>query len=377
MFAWLESLIEHLVVRTPVRDRQCLAASAARGDAPSAFHLGEIYRRGDGVPAHWAAAARWYLQAAEAGHVTAQCRLAQLHLAGLSGAAAQIAVPILAPPPEPEAPDFAAAHVWANRAAQAGDAGAHAMLGYIFAAGPESLRDPAASYESYRQAAAGGQAEGQLGYAMALLQKGEMAPARAQLHRAAKADLPAAHYLLGLDAQGVFGLVADLPAARRHYTVAAEAGLAPAQCRLGLMLLEGKGGRADAVNGETWLRRAALGGDNEAACVLGTLYAQAGPLPPNHAEAAHWWRLAAERGHPEAARALGYVYLSGNRYARDPEAAASWFARAAAAGDAAAMFGLGIMLAGGYEVAPDHAAALHWLSQAALRGHERATAMLV
>ena len=86
-----------------------------------------------------------------------------------------------------------------------------------------------------------------------------------------------------------------------------------AQARLGLLLLEGRGGPVDLLNGETWLRRAALGGDGEAAALLGDIYARDGALPPNYAEAARWFRIAAERGHKAAARALGHALSQRHR----------------------------------------------------------------
>ena len=113
------------------------------------------------------------------------------------------------------------------------------------------------------------------------------------------------------------------------------------------MLLEGRGGPVDLLNGETWLRRAALGGDCEAAALLGDIYARDGVLPPNYAEAARWFRIAAERGHKAAARALAMLYLNGTGIGRDPDAAAVSLKDAAEAGDLRAQANLAALLQAG------------------------------
>src|SRR5208337_1591035 len=158
--------------------------------------------------------------------------------------------------------------------------------------------------------------------------------------------------------------------ARRHYTFAAEAQLATPQMRLGLMLLEGRGGPVDALNGESWLRRAALAGESEAAAPLGDSYARVCALPPNYIEAAHWFRTAAERGHKTAARALGMLYLTGAGMARDPDEAAAWFKRAAEAGDPCARADLAALLqAGGVSTLAHEPPPVHeWFERAAEQG---------
>ncbi len=253
------------------------AAAAEAGDRQAAFEVGECYFHGKGTLRHPASAARWYQRAAEAGHERAQCRLAQLYLFGLPKDAIGPSVGLFEPPAT--GADYAMALLWAERAAEAGDAEAQAMLGYIFTEGPEALRDPDAAFRWYAKSAAQDWPQGRLGYGIALMLEAdsaeEMQAARDEFLRAAEGGLLAVHYLLGLGAERGSGMAPDLAQAREHFQIAAEAGLTASQARLGLLLLEGRGGPVDQLNGESWLRRAALGGDAAAAASLGDLYARA------------------------------------------------------------------------------------------------------
>jgi TPR repeat protein len=74
---------ERLSEAAPERAFALFAAAAEAGDAEAAFTVGERYLEGKGALRHPFEAARWYRRAAEAGHLRAQCRLAQLHLLGL------------------------------------------------------------------------------------------------------------------------------------------------------------------------------------------------------------------------------------------------------------------------------------------------------
>lgn len=364
---------ERLSKSEPERAFALFAAAAESGDAEAAFTVGERYLEGKGLLRHPVEAARWYHRAAEAGHLRAQCRLAQLHLLGLPQAAVGPNAGLFEPV-EPGGADYHAAMLWARPAAEAGAPDAQAMLAYILCSGPEGLRDPDAALQWYRKSAEQDCPQGRLGYAIALMLRADTAEktvaARDELVRAAQAGLPTAHFLLGVGAEDAVGTRMNETEARQHYKIAAEAGLASAQVRLGLMLLQGRGGPADPLNGESWLRRAALGGNREAAALLGDIYARGGDLPPNYVEAAHWFRTAAERGHNAAARALGTLYLTGAGVAQDADEAATWFKRAAEAGDPGAQADLAALMQMGtvstlaHEPPPVH----EWFERAAQQG---------
>ena len=360
---------ERLSETEPQRAFALFAAAAEAGDAEAAFKVGEYYLDGKAVLGQPAEAARWYRRAAEAGHLGAQVRLAQLHLLGLPEDAADLGAGLFESV-KPIGVDYGAAMRWAKRAADAGVPDAQAIVGYILSSGPEELRDPDAALKWYRESAQGDCPQGRLGYALMLMLRADTAAAHDELVLAAAAGVPKAHYLLGAEAERGVGTASDDAKARYHYTIAAEAGLASAQTRLGLLLIEGRGGPADLLNGESWLRRAALSDDIEAAALLGDIYSRGGELPPNYIEAAHWFRTAAERGHKSAARALGTLYLTGAGVARDPDEAAVWFKHAAEAGDPEAQASLATLLQTGAAstVVQDPPPVHEWFARAAEQG---------
>ncbi len=210
--------------------------------------------------------------------------------------------------------------------------------------------------------------QGQLGWALALLRDGaspaDVAEARRLLQSAAKSDLPAAHFVLGVLEDQINPDAEQLAAATAHYREAAERGHRSAQLRYGLALLMGRGVKQDAQTGETWLRRAGLAGDALAAAMVGDLYAREGEVPPNFCEAALWFQRAAEAGHAGAARALGQLCLRGGGFGTDPVTAAHWLRVAATADDVVAAYELGICLAHGIGTRRDDAEALRWFHRA-------------
>lgn len=353
---------------------------AARDGWPEAqFRLGRCYLLGLGVPSCPDAALRWLTRAADGGDVEAQTMLAVLALQGISlGAEAGLLEAARRYAGRP--PDYHAALKWGEQAAAGGSAEARALVGYILTAGPNEMRDIPRGAQYYRLAAESGFAQGQLGWALALLRddaaqaaaasQGGASPAaraeaRALLKSAAQADLPAAHFALGVLDEQAGDRTDALVTAAAHYRAAAERGHRSAQFRYGLALMDGRGVERDTLAGESWLRRAGLAGDADAAAAVGDLYARPGGLPPNFYEAALWFQRAADAGHVGAARALGQLYLRGGGFGTDPPSAVRWLRVAADAGDLAAAYDLGLCLAQGIGAPRDDAAALRWFLAAA------------
>ena len=355
------------------------------------------------MPPSLTEALSWLNKAAEADEPAAQCLLAGLALQGIAPA-----VPkglFASANPACDTPDYPQALHWVERAARSGSAEAQALLGFIHTAGPDEMLDPAEGERLYQAAAAAGNAQGKLGWAMALLRRNTIeaaSEARTLLQSAADTGgSAAAHFLLGAIAESGVAGEQNYATATEHYRDAAEQGHAPAQFRYGMALLAGRGIEPDAFEAESWLRRAALAGEKLAAAVVGDLYATSGTLPPNYVEAAAWFRRAAEAGHAGGARALGRLMLRGAGVPADPEEAAhwlrtaitegdadaradlaglalarqvpeadrqatfAWFQERADAGDAAAACNLGICLAEGIGTSRDDAAALAVFSRAA------------
>jgi uncharacterized protein len=386
-------------------------ARAAQAGLPAAqFRLGRCYLLGHGVPRCQIAALRWLKCAATSGDVAAQSLLASLALQGICDTMSDGLFDISGSRCG-GVPNYHKALHWAERAASVGSPEALAVLGHIRTAGPEDLRDLVEGDRSYRRSAEAGCAQGQLGWALALLRDHIMetaSEARTLLESAAAAGLPSAHYMLGVLAESGASGTTDFVAAAKHYQAGAELGQRSAQLRYGMALLAGRGLRQDILEGETWLRRAALAGEAQAAAMVGDLYVRTGELPPNHAEAAIWFRRAAEAGHEGAARALAQLQLRGVDWQEaipwlrtaaargdadaraelarlaltrqlhevDQQAGFAWFKEMAEAGDPVAAFNLGLCLAEAIGAPVDGVAAMIWFRRAAEQGHSGAQLML-
>ncbi|MDX8482051.1 tetratricopeptide repeat protein [Mesorhizobium sp. VK24D] len=379
-----------------------MAIAARAGIAEAEYRIGRCYLEGSGVPPSQSEGARWLRRAAGRGSRDAQALLAALHVAGLAGQETEAGSESLFERDSSRGPDFAAALDLARKAGEAGSATGQAILGYILSEGPKDMRDLDAAHDWYEKSAARGCPEGCLGFALSLARRGlpeHSGRIAAEVRRAADAGLPTAIYLLAVITEHGMGVPVDQEAALQLYQVAAEKGLASAQFRLGLALMEGSLGKQDPVAGEAWARRAALAGNPEAAHLLGERYVK-GPQP-DFAEAALWYRHGAEAGHQEAARALASLYLSGNGVAQDAEEGmrwlraaanggsrasqldlanlvlagagdredginvAGWFVASASSGDLIAAFNLGLCFAEGVGVRKDQERAVQWMRRAA------------
>ena len=102
----------------------------------------------------------------------------------------------------------------------------------------------------------------------------------------------------------------DFETAAKHFRAAAELGYAAAQCNLGSLLLNGRGGvEKDEVEAVKWFRKAANTKKHNpglpgAQRRLGDCYAQGRGVEQDFEKAAIWYRKAAERGDERAAAAL-------------------------------------------------------------------------
>lgn len=116
--------------------------AATSGSAESAFRIGQMYAKGEGVVRSFPDAAAWYRRAAEAGHTEAKYQLGWMLLDG-------VAAPV--GPNTPEA--------WQREAADNGETPAVARL--LFPAGLAVERDPAQAVRWISAAATAGHADAQ------------------------------------------------------------------------------------------------------------------------------------------------------------------------------------------------------------------------
>ena len=149
--------------------------------------------------------------------------------------------------------------------------------------------------------------------------------------RAAQQGSREAEYFIGELYRCGQGVPADAGKAMEHWRIAAEAGIAEAQQRLGHALVQSE---ASFDEGLTWLFRAATegaaNGKAEAACDLGNIYARGkAGVQANMEKAAHWYGIAAEGGSVKAQFIYALLLLDGDVIPRDEEAGMFMLRRAA------------------------------------------------
>ena len=307
-----------------------LSRAAQAGSTAACAELGRAYLFGQGLPCCPGVAMQWLTKAARQDDIEAQFMVASLALQGVSASNSRT----LFETASSVTPDYLTALHWTERAAAAGHAPSQALLGFILTSGPAGLRNVTRGDACYRISAEAGCAHGQLGWSLVLLRSDPAAnviEARRHLANAAHANMPMAHYMLGVLAER--DPADDCPAAE-HYRAGAQLGHGPSQLAFGLALLHGHGLQPDSFVGETWIRRAALAGEVEAEAALGELYARGGALPPNYAEAMLWFGRAAASGHTGATRGLARLHRRGEGVPADPREALRLLRMAAGTGDA-------------------------------------------
>lgn len=117
--------------------------------------------------------------------------------------------------------------------------------------------------------------------------------------------------------------------AAAQYRIAAEAGHAKAQYKLGLMAASGSGLPQNKTDAFKWMSRSAEQGYAPAQQMLGTWYFAGGTAPQNSAEAARWFRAAAAQKEAASMYFLGTMYARGEGVQKDHQAALGWFRQAA------------------------------------------------
>ena len=219
---------------------------------------------------------------------------------------------LLRPNVEHHASDFAGALEYLKKAAEGGLLQAQTDLAALYLEGGKGVeKNPALAYEWFAKAAAAGSKE--------------------------------AHVFLGILEYEGRGAAKDLPGAVAHWRIAAESGIADAQYRLGMALVQ----KADSMQeGVEWLQKAARPGSRD--------------------------------GEPAAATALGNIYANGTHgVQKDMALSAQWYERAAGAGDARAQMVFAVMLLTGDPVEKDAERGMAMLRMSAGQDNPQAIALLV
>src|SRR5437016_2696359 len=121
---------------------------------------------------------------------------------------------------------------------------------------------------------------------------------------------------------------ADAPNRFAEIKAKAEAGDAKAQYNLGLRYAEG----GSEIETGKWFRLAAEQGLAQAQCDLGVCYNKGVGVAKDAVEAVRWYRQAANQGYAEAQFHLGVCYQNGQGVAKDVVEAVEWYRQAAEQG---------------------------------------------
>lgn len=173
-----------------------------------------------------------------------------------------------------------------------------------------------------------------------------------------------------------FTVEQDFDAAARWNRVAAEAGHAAAQARLGHQFAIGLGVEKDRAVAERWFTAAAEQGEGAGQSGLGVLYAGGYEDEPDYPQAIKWLAVAAEAGDAVAQYCFGVLLLNGQGIDPTPATAITFFKSAAEQGHTSAMHQLGLAYWRGIGVAADAALAENWLRRAVVADHPDAALSL-
>lgn len=154
----------------------------------------------------------------------------------------------------------------------------------------------------------------------------------------------------------------DMIGALNHYHAAAEAGLAPAQAKLGYIYDQSN----DDEKAVHWYREAAMQQNPDGEFGLGEMYAKGEGVEQDFEAAVEMFMRAAVGGHAQARRVLANAYEHGALDREISEAEAlRWLMLAANSGDTNAMKRIASLYRdGGLGVKPDPAEAAQWQARA-------------
>ena len=156
----------------------------------------------------------------------------------------------------------------------------------------------------------------------------------------------------------------------RYYKKVVVCDHAFAQCRLGMMYLDGLGVDADENMAFFWFLKSAKCQEDFALgkFYVGYCYNFGIGVSENHVEAVRWYRLAAQKGEACAQNNLGVCYENGCGVQQDYAEAAKWYSMAAEQGYAIAQCKLGALYAKGNGVDKDIQRAFSLIHQSAMAG---------
>lgn len=269
--------------------------SANAGDVGAMVKLGSVYRRANYTTSK---AFKWFLKAAELGHIHAQFWVAHMYSHG-----------------EGVKQDFPAAFKWYSRAAKQGDVTSQTNLGVCYANGKGADQNMEEAIKWYIKAAKQGYAPAQL-YLGFAYRKGEgvhqnWEEATKWISRAALQGLPRAQENLANMYYYGNGVEQNFNEAAQWWIKSAEQGYALAQYNLGVLYYYGEGVDQSFTQAIHWYRKAAEQNESSSQNNLGLMYARGEGIEQDYVQASYWYSKAASHGDSYGFANLGNLYRDG------------------------------------------------------------------
>lgn len=345
-----------------------LAARAGQGDVAAMVEMGNRYAAEDedAPDQDFAAALKWYLQAAAKNNPEAQYHLAGLYYTGTG-----------------VAKDEAQARTWMQKSADAGFPEAQAAIGHDHAANEEYAEALRWFLKAAVQGHASAQYQAGQAYAQGLGTPVNNGEAAKWLRRAANSGLEDASYeifnLSEADPQLAEKVIAAADGATKELIAKAEKGDVRAQIELYDLFATGLGGLLeDAKRGSVWLRKAAETGNAEAQTKLGLYYSENFGGERSGIEAGKWFEKAVAQNYLPAFTAYANLLkIQTEDTKQDHAAAQKWLVKAAELGDAEAQLNAGTSFLTGYGIPKNRSEGIRWLTAAAEQGNTSAMLTLV
>ncbi len=334
---------------TPEKKFEWTKKAAEKGDTESQYHLGLMYKTGDGVLQDDAQALEWYIKAAEKKHAGAMLQMGSYYY---------------------YSNEYEKGLHWLQQAAEQDVADANIFLGKMYKGGKGVKKD-------FDQA---------LNYYL----------------KANELDSIFSEYLISyINETGIMYYQGkDYEKAFEWFQKAADRGDGKAQYFLGDMYNKGKGVDQDSGKAFEWFQKAKKSsneknmdleafelmmkdllevqlvllekgkkGDREAQYILGKMYYDGDVVEQNYAKAIKWFEKAAEQDVADAQYHLGLIYQVGLGVDVDYKKAFKWFKKAAEQDVAGAQYQVANMYYTGQGVVKNIVRAAEWYFSAAENGH--------
>jgi TPR repeat protein len=161
------------------------------------------------------------------------------------------------------------------------------------------------------------------------------------------------------------GTKKDKDESNRWCLMAAEQGLAAAQCTWGLTVFKGEGVSPDAKLATEWFRKSAIQGFARSEFILGLFYRDGTGMKADPAESTKWITQAAEHGYANAQYELGNQLYGEEADPAKDAIAARWFRKSAKQFQPDACFSLGHCYLNGRGVVRNKIEGLAWMLMSA------------